>query len=405
MKLLNLSDQDFEKIGKLFENSVFFRAIPKIDKEDSNSFFNSIFSDLLNYLDPKYFMIANLEFTKTVYGSELLAELMVNLDLLPYQNNCDHKENEIIYRKKNSTYFPIYKEKEITFCCRCFIEYYQKKLNQNLPKIDKNDTVGIGVSGEKDSMAALKAVLELRKDFNLIVFFVDEGITGPNSNIDYRKICEEKVVELCKENNIPLKIYRYKEIFGFTIDELYKLGYNPCHFDSQLLSIIANKFVYDNNISIMLSNRTEDEILQLNLLALEGSKFNLRPVSQNIKSFTKFIDHEYDSYNIVHNIKGEENKLYLQCTNTDYNSTIKCPYGSYNMGKLNKNLVNGMECAHPGAIRIYNDSLNKFFKNSTRKIKNKPFIEIRFCEICKLPTLSTLKKECLVCSLKKRIGY
>ncbi|MHA1298312.1 MAG: hypothetical protein ACTSO9_02595 [Candidatus Helarchaeota archaeon] len=404
---LKLSEVDKEFIGNLYSKSSLLGNLPEFNEENNHKFLDSILKNEDRYFNPFFFLMASSELLKTIRTTELFSELILNLSLLQFQTNCNHLEDEIIYKKRFSTYFPIYNEKEVTFCDKCFINYFEMKIRDNLPIFTVKDIVGIGVSGEKDSMAALKAIGELKrksiiKNLNLIVCFIDEGIRGPNGLIPYRENCEENVKRLCKLYKFPLKIYRYRDIFGFTIDDLYKAGLNPCNFDSQLMSIVSKKFAFENKITKSLGILTENESFQFACLTLEGLKFNLTPFSPIQMSKTKISNHKLENFSIMLNIKDEENRLYLKHTKTQYNSSIKCPYNRFNIGKLNSVLVNKMEEIHPGAITNFNNGIIKLSEqlSKTKKIHK---TRVKFCPNCNLPSLGGFQKDCVVCKLKKEL--
>ncbi|NVM02183.1 MAG: hypothetical protein HWN67_07595 [Candidatus Helarchaeota archaeon] len=405
--LLELSDEDKKLIGNLYLNSSAFGNLSNFTEKDNRIFLKSVLKDQDRYFNPLFFIMASSVLLRTIRSTEILSEIIVNLNLLQFQKKCNHRDYRKVYKKRFSTYFPVYKEKEISLCEKCFIDYFETKIAKNLPHIDDNDIVGMGVSGEKDSMAALKAICELIKkskikNFKLIIFFIDEGLKGPSGKTNYREICEESVKKICNFYGLPLKIYRYQDLFGFTIDDLYKMGYNPCNSDSRLMSIVANKFAYENKITKSFVNLTENESFQFACLTLEGIKFNLMGFSPAIISKIKINNHRFMNYIINLNIKDEENRNYLECTDTQYNSTVKCPYGQYNIGKLNSPLINKMEEIHPGAITNFNDGLNILISKG-KKTKKVRKTRVKFCPVCKFPSLSGFSRDCFICNMKKEV--
>ena len=404
---LKVSNEDLEKIGELLSNSPSFKKISNLDDLSNIEFIKKILSEKEFYINPLFFIMAASELNKWQFTSNLMSKIVVNSELLDFPGNCKHKEDEIIYRRKFANKIPIHGETEITFCKNCFIEYYEEKIRQNLPSIEPNDKLGIGVSGEKDSTAALKAICELKRKNKIkipeiTVCFIDEGIHGVEGDIQYRETCEIFVRKICEEYGLNLKIYRYKEIFGFNIDDLYTIGYNPCRMDSQLMDIVSRIFIHENKITCSFGNLTEDESFQLGLLGLEGLKFNMPPVRPNKMSKLKINGHKSKSFNIAYNLRDEENRIYLACTNTEYNSKIKCPYGEYNVGKSYSSLIKEMENTHPGAISSFNDALDNLVGKITQKErigKNR----VKFCPKCKLPSISSYRKSCLNCQLKQEL--
>lgn len=94
----------------------------------------------------------------------------------------------------------------------------------------RNDRVAVASSGGKDS-TVLGYVLKLlneRYDYglNLILLSIDEGITG------YRDDSLESVKRNQKDYNLPLTILSYKDIYGWTMDDIVKqIGLkNNCTF-------------------------------------------------------------------------------------------------------------------------------------------------------------------------------
>ncbi|MHA1232337.1 MAG: hypothetical protein ACTSRP_15435 [Candidatus Helarchaeota archaeon] len=407
---LNLSESDLAQFADLYLDSNFFKNIDSIHEEDLDQFLANTIKNIEKYNDSKFFLIFCNELVKKTKGSEIFSKLVVNLKLLENKLECKHDKSQIIYRKKFSTYFPIYYEAEIDYCSECFKKYYQNKILKNLPEINDNDNIGIGVSGEKDSMASLKAICEL--GLKPFVYFVDEGLKGPNGKSDYRKICEKSVEKICKQYGLNLTIYRFQEVFGFTIDELYKSGFNPCSIDARLMGVLSRKFIIDNKITKILTNRTEDEILQLMLLSIEGSKFNLIPTYQSSSHTIKLNDLKCYFRNIQFNIPGIENEIYLKCTNTEYNNTIECPYHKFNLGKLNKNLVKKMEEAHPGATVFFNEAFSNLLKKLLDKQKSSIdntgspnfIVEYKICNKCGFPTLTGSNTNCIVCNYREKLG-
>ena len=82
----------------------------------------------------------------------------------------------------------------------------------------RGQRVAIGASGGKDSttLAYVLATLNKRYDYGLDLYLlsIDEGIVG------YRDESLKTVKQNAIDYNLPLVIYSYKDLFGYTMDEI-----------------------------------------------------------------------------------------------------------------------------------------------------------------------------------------
>jgi tRNA(Ile)-lysidine synthase TilS/MesJ len=110
----------------------------------------------------------------------------------------------------------------ITLCKKCFIDYFEKKVKKtirNYKLFKKGETIGIALSGGKDSLTTLHIVNNIAKQqrtTKVIAITIDEGIKG------YRDKTLTFAKKYCKENDIDLHIASYKETFGKTLDSIVK---------------------------------------------------------------------------------------------------------------------------------------------------------------------------------------
>ncbi|KAK4490230.1 hypothetical protein RD792_000890 [Penstemon davidsonii] len=106
-----------------------------------------------------------------------------------------------------------------SFTCLFFFSHFLVIVNNHLFK--RGERVAIGASGGKDSTVLAYVLSELnnRHDYGLDLFLlsVDEGITG------YRDDSLETVKRNEIQYGLPLKVVSYKELYGWTMDEIVKL--------------------------------------------------------------------------------------------------------------------------------------------------------------------------------------
>ncbi|KAK1296629.1 Cytoplasmic tRNA 2-thiolation protein 1 [Acorus calamus] len=118
-------------------------------------------------------------------------------------------------------------------CRECFYSVFEEEIHRAI--VDNNlfkpgERVAIGASGGKDSTVLAYVLSELNRRHNygldLFLLSVDEGITG------YRDDSLETVKRNEVQYGLPLKIVSYKDLYGWTMDEIVKaIGLkNNCTF-------------------------------------------------------------------------------------------------------------------------------------------------------------------------------
>ncbi|KAJ9159574.1 hypothetical protein P3X46_025076 [Hevea brasiliensis] len=109
-------------------------------------------------------------------------------------------------------------------CRECFYKVFEEEIHQVI--VDNQlfkpvERVAIGASGGKDSTVLAYVLSELNRRHNygldLFLLSVDEGITG------YRDDSLETVKRNEIQYGLPLKIVSYKDLYGWTMDEIVKM--------------------------------------------------------------------------------------------------------------------------------------------------------------------------------------
>jgi len=108
-------------------------------------------------------------------------------------------------------------------CRTCFIAIFELEVHNTIiahSLFTRGETVAIGASGGKDStvLASVMKTLNERYDYglDLVLLSIDEGITG------YRDDSLETVKRNATQYGMPLEILGYKELYGWTMDEVVK---------------------------------------------------------------------------------------------------------------------------------------------------------------------------------------
>ena len=106
-------------------------------------------------------------------------------------------------------------------CRTCFVSTFEREIHQTITAhhlFARGEKIAIGASGGKDStvLASVLKTLNERHDYGLelILLSIDEGITG------YRDDSLETVKRNSQQYDMPLRILGYKELYGWTMDEV-----------------------------------------------------------------------------------------------------------------------------------------------------------------------------------------
>jgi cytoplasmic tRNA 2-thiolation protein 1 len=106
-------------------------------------------------------------------------------------------------------------------CRACFFLQFEEEVHRTIQSeklFDRGDRVAVGASGGKDStvLAYVMGLLNKRYDYglDLRLLSVDEGISG------YRDDSLATVKRNEAQYNIPLTIVTYKDMYGWTMDEI-----------------------------------------------------------------------------------------------------------------------------------------------------------------------------------------
>ncbi|VVA95459.1 unnamed protein product [Arabis nemorensis] len=109
-------------------------------------------------------------------------------------------------------------------CRECFYEVFEEEIHQVIVGnrlFKSGERVAIGASGGKDSTVLAYVLSELNRRHNygldLFLLSIDEGITG------YRDDSLETVKRNEVQYGLPLKIVSYKDLYGWTMDEIVKM--------------------------------------------------------------------------------------------------------------------------------------------------------------------------------------
>ena len=291
---------------------------------------------------------------------------------------CSFCKNKAIYKKFN-----------VYFCKDHFLEYFEKTAQETIEKYDllsRKDKVGVGVSGGKDSLS-LMHFLSKRK-YNIVGIHVDEGIKG------YRDVLTKFLVSLSKKFKWKIRIYSFKDCFGYTLDEAVKItSIKPCTICGVWRRWIFWKASLELKLDkVAVGHNMNDEVQTFMLNLMEGNFKDFlkggpkvgvteRFFVPRVKPFFFLTEKETTIYSLIHGI---------------YPPARKCPYISGQRRDIIRSKLYSLEDKFPG----FHEKLLKSYTARLKMLKSKyeEVRDIRECSICGYPTN---KEICRACELRE----
>jgi uncharacterized protein (TIGR00269 family) len=237
-------------------------------------------------------------------------------------------------------------------CKKCFTESVEAKVRSTITRyhmLTVDDHLAVAVSGGKDSLRLLHILVKLRRSRPktcLTAVTVDEGIRG------YRDEALKIAASNCKKLEIPHHIISFKELYGFTLDEIIskarQKGQNEltaCAYCGVLRRKAINTGARQVKATKIATGHTLDDEVQTVLMNIfRGDIARLakeKPVTsevhplfvQKIKPFCE--------------IPEKESALYAYTKKIAFQDT-PCPYASEALRNDIRGMLNRMEQKHAG---------------------------------------------------------
>ncbi len=286
----------------------------------------------------------------------------------------------------------------VSLCKRCFIRYFERKVFKtirNYKLVKGVSRIGVAVSGGKDSLTLLHLLNIYKKsnrNFDLVAILVDEGIKG------YRENTIAKAKGVCNDLGVFLHVYSYKEIFGFSLDEiLNKLKVKPCSvcgvFRRYVLNLAGKKLKVDR----LATGHNLDDEAQTILM----NQFRDNPeLSARLGPLTGVVEDE----GFIRRIKPlylmtEKEVMTYAYLNGLVTSFNECPNALQGYREDVRGLLNQMEVKYPGTKHALVHSFLQVLPVLKEKFKEAK--EIKKCSGCGEPSS---KESCRACYYLERLN-
>jgi uncharacterized protein (TIGR00269 family) len=262
------------------------------------------------------------------------------------------------------------------------------------------DRIAVAVSGGKDSLSLLTLlakIIQRHPKAYLSAITVDEGIKN------YRDEALKFVKERCNELNVENHTVSFRELYGFTLDEIVKQvkpqeagQLSPCAYCGILRRRALNVAAMEVGANKIATAHTLDDEAQTILMNfLRGDLQRLiaeKPVTTfvhprlivRVKPFCE--------------IPEKETALYAYLRKIAFQS-LPCPYAQYALRNDTRAILNYMEQLHPGTkFTVFRSAIH--IRNALEATtEKKTYSE---CSECGEPTSQHL---CKVCQMLRELKH
>ncbi len=293
---------------------------------------------------------------------------------------CDRCNNISVYSRKYSGE---------NFCSKCFSNSILQKTARTISKynmIENGNTVGVAVSGGKDSLSLLHVLKKMSEshNFKLKAITVDEGIKG------YRDEALEIVRNFCNNLGVEYKVYAYKELFDITLEESLELRESKktssCSICGKLRRRAIDFGAKDLGVDVIATGHNLDDFLQtfiINILSGDTNKIGWMDPdtstnkNRKIKPFCEIYENEIVFYAFTNEIPFQSEH---------------CPHMNEGIRTEIREFLNSLENSHNG---IKNNMYKSIMKISSI-MKDSNYKQRKICSMCGSECTGEI---CSVCSM------
>ena len=254
--------------------------------------------------------------------------------------NCNQR-NAALKRPKNGA----------MICRECFFDLFETEIHETIVSnhlFKSGDKVAVAASGGKDStvLAHVMKVLNDRYNYGLelSLLSIDEGIKG------YRDDSLETVKRNRDQYQVPLKILSYKELYGWSMDEIVQqIGMkNNCTFCGVFRRQALDRGCEQLKVDKMVTGHNADDIAETVLMNI------LRGDIGRLQRCVDIITHDEGGFEIPRAkpfkyTYQKEIVLYAYFKKLDY-FTTECSYSPNAYRGFARELIKDLEQLRPQTI-------------------------------------------------------
>lgn len=268
-----------------------------------------------------------------------------------------------------------------------FVEDRVKKEMRRQCHLGKNEVIAVAVSGGKDSTTTLclmKRFFEDRRGTEIIALTVDEGIRG------YRDGTIRVAERNCRSWGIEHHIASFKEVIGYTMDEISKMRRLACSYCGVFRRKCLNLMAKEVGATRLATGLNLDDTAQSIIMNIARG---------DVQKLTRIGPHKKVQEGLVPRLQPlrlipeKEVFLYALLNRIEFHHGT-CPYAEAAARNRFRDVINALERDMPGtrhAILKSHDEiaepLSEFY----------PQAELNRCRLCGEPTGDDM---CRACAMK-----
>ncbi len=280
-------------------------------------------------------------------------------------------------------------------CRRHFTEFFERRVKHELRRqadLGTDERLAMAVSGGKDStvmMFLLTRILGSRRDAEFCAVTIDEGIEG------YRDSAIPMVAENCRTLDIEHIVVSFRELHGFTMDDVAEAERNmsACSYCGVIRRAAMNRAARDWRATRLATGLNLDDTAQSILMNFSRG---------DVERLARLGPHRRLQPNLVPRIQPlrtvpeNEVALYALINEIPYHD-LECPYASEALRNDYRAVVSQLEDRYPGTRHSILKSHEGILGALTKTF---PPANLHRCE-CGEPTVGD---RCKVCELVASIG-
>jgi uncharacterized protein (TIGR00269 family) len=289
-----------------------------------------------------------------------------------------------------------------TLCKKCFNQSIEAKVRATITRfhmLSFNDHLAVAVSGGKDSLSLLHILAKLKRfrpKTSITAITVDEGIKG------YRDEALEIAAANCKKLEIPHHIVSFKELYGFTLDEIIlkarskgETELTACAYCGVLRRKAINigaREVKANKVAT--AHTLDDEVQTILMNVFRG---DIRRLAKEKPVTTEVHPLLVQKIKPLCEIPEKESALYAYIKKISFQDT-PCPYASEAMRNDVRGMLNHMEARHAGTKFTVFKAMERL-RPALEEIAKKE--DFKTCVECGEPSSLDI---CKTCEILKHVG-
>jgi len=271
----------------------------------------------------------------------------------------------------------------LKLCRTCFAEIQEKRVFEAVKKFkmfEKQDRIGLFLSGGKDS-ATLAAILKkLFPEYHLQGIYLNLGIRY------YSDLAQEAVERLCQTLELPLEVYHLPQREGFSIDDFLFTSFKDkiCSVCGTIKRYLFSRVARELGLTVIATGHHLDDLLSTYLTLFFNGDFlsikRLSPVNpplyegqaKKVKPLAQLPEKEVFYYALLKELPLEG---------------CSCPHGELTPSKKVKSLLEELSKENRTfKYQLYSVFLNKFLPLLREELKEET--PLKPCLRCGEPTSS-----------------